>query len=573
MISKDIFALVEENKIDSKLSNESLCNIIMYKIGNSPYFKDRFDFLNLYIDKDSEIKFGNMETNSLSEHYYSINDSSGKFRDDFNGRKNLNCLLKEDEKRVLNNLYDRFQTLKDIKELENLKLKEIAILGKVNDNALFYERGHILKVIMSSKENGVVFDQKHEFNDGKFKEGSISKCNFLYGAFLEKLLEDEIYNYNKERQDLESRVLKTRGLIDIALVNDGLEHLKYSNDFSTIEGLSVFKHQKMKNTDLSILLDQEINTSEKAIKLFNKYELKNFIEEQCRIIEKFLQNENTIEDLLTENKEIIEPILEKLYKKYPTLKSVETKITNKEVWGVEDLEDIKYIDIDYFIRNKVKSVKNKFNFLQSITEDFEISKVFLNTRFFEDSIYQNYRNNDAVKNNVFIYKNDIEILGVISAYKNEDSLFNIISSVNFQLDNINDEQIKNSIKDSIDFFINKKECVCIDLDDFKQTYQTNRLDKIVEDIRQEYIDKSVYIGLYDSMNYEKTTFLNKELEKNNFNFEDAMKIQIKMEKLSKVIFQNGVESIDSFKEYKAIINEAIENYKQKYKSTTKLKAQ
>lgn len=151
MISKDIFALVEENKIDSKLSNESLCNIIMYKIGNSPYFKDRFDFLNLYIDKDSEIKFGNIETNSLSEHYYSINDSSGKFRNDFNGRKNLNCLLKEDEKRVLNNLYDRFQTLKDIKELENLKLKEVAILDKVNDNALFYERGHILKVIMRSK--------------------------------------------------------------------------------------------------------------------------------------------------------------------------------------------------------------------------------------------------------------------------------------------------------------------------------------------------------------------------------------------------------------------------------------
>lgn len=571
MISKDIFALVEENKIDSKLSNESLCNIIMYKIGNSPYFKDRFDFLNLYIDKDSEIKFGNMETNSLSEHYYSINDSSGKFRNNFNGRKNLNCLLKEDEKRVLNNLYDRFQTLKDIKELENLKLKEIAILGKVNDNALFYERGHILKVIMSSKENGVVFDQKYEFNDGNFKEGKFAKCSFQYSTILEKILEDEIYN--TEGKDLESKILKTRGLIDVALVSDGLEHLKYSNDFSTREGLKVFQHPKMKTKDLGILLDQEMNASQKAIKLFNKYELENFIEEQKTKIKKYLQNENTIESLLLENKEIIDPILDKLYEKYPTLKSVETKITNKEVWGVEDLEDIKDIDIDDFIWNKVKSVKNKFNFLQSITEDFEISKVFLSNRFFEDSIYQNYHNNDAVKNNVFIYKNDIEILGVISAYKNEDSLFNIISSVNFQVDNINDEQIKNSIKDSIDFFINKKECVCIDLDDFKQTYQTNRLDKIVEDIRQEYMDKSVYIGLYDSMNYEKTTFLNKELEKNNFNFEDAMKIQIKMEKLSKVIFQNGLGSIDSFKEYKAIINESIENYKQKYKSTTKLKAQ
>lgn len=570
MISKDIFALVEENKIDSKLSNESLCNIIMYKIGNSPYFKDRFDFLNLYIDKDSEIKFGNMETNSLSEHYYSINDSSGKFRNDFNGRKNLNCLLKEDEKRVLNNLYDRFQALKDIKELENLKLKEVAILDKVNDNALFYERGHILKVIMSSKENGVIGDIQYQFNNGLFKEGNIKKCSFQYSTILERLLDDEIYK--TEGKDPESQILKIRGFLDVALVNDGLEHLKYSNDFSTKEGLNIFQHPKMKNTDLGILLDRGMNVSQKAIELFNKYELEKFINEQSSTIKKYLKNEFTVENILLENKEVIDPILDKIYEKYPTLKSTDTKITHKEVWGIEDLEDIKDIDIDYFIRNKTKSVKNKFNFLQSITEDFGISKVFLNTRFFEDSIYQNYRINE-VKNNVFIYKNDIEILGVISAYKNEDSLFNRISSVNFQVDNINDEQIKNSIKDSIDFFINKKECVCIDLDDFKQTYRTNRLDKIIEDIRQEYMDKSVYIGLYDSTNYEKTKFLYKELEKNNFKFEDAMKIQIKMEKLSKVMFQNGIDPIDSFKEYKAIITEAIENYNQKYKSTTKLKAQ
>lgn len=571
MISKDIFKLVEENKIESKLSNESICNIIMYKVGNSPYFKDRFDFLNLYIDKDSEIKFGHLETDSLSDNYYSINSDNGRLREYISDRKNVNILIKEDEKVFLNNLYNNFQTMKDIKELEHLKLKEIAILGKVNDNALFYERGSILKTIMSSKENGVMFDQNYKFNDGNFEVGKISKCNFKYGSLLEKLLENEIYN--TDIKDDSSILIKTRGLIDIALVSDGLEHLKYSNDFSTIEGLKVFQHPKMKNTDLGILLDQEMNTSQKSIKLFNKYELKNFIEEQKTTIKKYLQNEDTIESLLLENKEKIEPILEKLYEKYPTLKSKETKITNKEVWGVEDLESLKDGDIDCFMMEKNRSLKNKFDFLQSITSDFDISKVFLNTRFFEDAISQNYDIHEPVKNNVFIYKNDIEVLGVISSYKNTSSLFNIISSVSIQIDNINDEQIKNSIKDSIDFFINKKEFVCIDVEDFKKVYQSNRLDKIIEDIRQEYMDESIYIGLYDSMNYEKTSFLNKELEKNNFGFEEAMRIQVKIEKLSKVMFQNGLESIDAFKEYKTIVNEAIESVNQKSKNNTKLKAQ
>lgn len=511
MIYNEIIELLNKNDPNGlEDDKQELANLILYKIVNNPYLKNKYKFVNLYKTPDEKYKIGKditrySDTQIYHPDEYSLESSTLSYIEKQQEMQTVNILLSEDDKDTLKEIVRQIKGFKSLIDFGNLTINEYELLDKVSLSDIQFKNRQksktkkFLKAVIKSCEVSSTDDDKFILKNTFDNDNIISEMG--YPHYLEKIMFNLL---NEETSSMKiSELLKYEEQM-ISLLNlDNLSHLipnhqsykKLDNSF-----LDKFKDDSFKNTVIGILMSDKLTSSMKIIKIYDKLHfegLKKSIAKKASII---LDNE-TIEDVIEKKLEQIIPIENILKEKYKELKSdyineYEIKFTlYKDLQKLEDKSEIENL-----INNMKKDMYSELKIIADLNSELQFNGFPISSYSIERGIKDTIR--QELNNDIIIIKNNLELLGVVNT---DTKVFSEgINHVDIEISSLKEnyftpEQIKDIFKNIIDIY--KKDDLIINISfyylntDNRKTFPL--IMNAIKNIKKEYEDTCI-INIFEA---------------------------------------------------------------------------